>query len=743
MTKLYVPINIERQQNSFNLYEVESEISGITLFNGCSVLSQQVKLDLLFKNECFDFRIIKEKSETPFLDFNGNKDSSTVDSISLGIFCSAYAKLNNRQLKDKYDSIIVTGNYNIAEYGKINLADVIYIEGKFKAAKQYAKNHADKKHLFIYVSKNPEIKEGETDNLLVIRFSPADSINLVFAEIFEPIYTDLQQQSLIPLTSDVNFIETKEFLIEKKKLARLDDWQILLLYGEQNSGKTLVAKELCKYLMTVNNCTCDVCSVDEKLEEIILENRKCKENEKLYKYIDETLVEEYGKVASSDILLIDNVQTVNIDDFLEALKSYKKYQNIVITSWYNSKINNKKNFRKAISSLNLLNQQQFSNFVRNLLPYEVIQNNNSEISTLISFLYEKYSNLPGYIPTITRSIPNNGLKNFIEKLRIEDLTEFKNKTEFALKQALKYMDFFNQAVLYSILGNRQACDAHGKIEKLNPGKISYNIKNVLLKEPQILTDDMIQASITRLCALNIIQIKRSKRRGEFIEIKDSIAKVLLFSDFKGQPTELLRKLFIFSHLMAINEKRYKMTELINKRQKNLLNKITSPKYPKLKDLAEVFTGLSIPATIRTKREELDYLIIKPQYIFDYTVHLGNNCKYYCSKNFTSSIRNVEKYFLKKGDIVVNTKKNNNGSFTFAIYNADNNIAIANLGIVIIRPKDNYFASLENFFSSEEGKKQFDEVLKLFYANGIEGGEVKFYLSEISIPLLPELQKNYF
>lgn len=539
MATLYVPIivNDELNKNRPNLFSVTSkEFSGKkSEFNGRDVSELNSKLKKTFSQQ-FSFDIYeygKEKKEGVFKNFSENTLS-----ISLGILCSAYATVHNCQLKEKYDSITVTGNYNIDEDKKIILTDVIFLEEKFKTAQQYAKNHADKSHLFIYVSKNTEIEEGEIDNLLVIRFSPEDSINLVFAEIFESVYTDLQQQSLIPLTSNVNFIETKAFLVEKKKLARLDDWNILLFYGEQNSGKTLVAKELCKYLITVNKCTCDVCSVDEKLEEIILENRKSENNKIIHNYLADKIRKDKNNSQNADILLIDNAQTTNISEFIESLKVYKNYAKIVITSWYPIQKAENDIICQHVSNFNIFNLRQFTSFVKDNISPEVLKNNKVEVIDLIDALYENYKNLPGYIPAIVRNLPNNGLKTIITEIKADNLTEFRNKTDFALKQAFNYMDFFSQLVIFAIIGNRLV----GK--KIKNYSISETITKSILKDENLLSDFMISNAISNLCYLNIIQIRKTEKKTEFIEIKDSVLKWLAFNHSFKPNTEKIREILV-------------------------------------------------------------------------------------------------------------------------------------------------------------------------------------------------------
>ena len=570
MSKLFVPIivNEELEESRCNLFSVISHKREITNyhdseFNGYSYPYLDKILKCIFPANTFSFDILEYDKNPEFGVFENFSENTA--SISLGVFCSAYAEINNRTYKSTYDSITLTGNLQI-DNGKIKLSDVIFIKEKFEAATNYAKNHANKKHLFIYVSTNNEIEEGETDNLLVIRFSPTDSINLVFAEIFEPNYSDLQKQSVIPLDSDINFIETKEFLIEKKKLARLDDWHILLLHGEQNSGKTLVAKELCKYLMTVNNCTCDVCSIDENLEEKILENRKLENNKELYDYLADKIQRGKNNSQNADILLIDNVQTAHINEFVKSLKGYKNnYAKIVITTWYPIQKNANGIICQSVSDFNTFTLRQFTSYVRNNISLKVLKTNKEEIIDLVEVLYEKYKNLPGYIPAIVRNLPNNGLKKIIDEINADNLTEYKDKSDFALKRAFDYMDFFSQLVIFAILGNRLV----GK--KIKTHSIIEAISKAVLKEENLLSEYMISNSISNLCSLNIIQIRKTKNKSEFIEMKDSDLDWLVFNHSINQNTEKIRALLVPSSISFIYAAKFNNMSYIEEYIKTVQN----------------------------------------------------------------------------------------------------------------------------------------------------------------------------
>ena len=128
----------------------------------------------------------------------------------------------------------------------------------------------------------------------------------------------------------------------------------------------------------------------------------------------------------------------------------------------------------------------------------------------------------------------------------------------------------------------------------------------------------------------------------------------------------------------------------------------------LSSLASVFTGLRIPGK---ERNGNDYLIIKPQHIFDYKVHLGNNRKEYCDKKYITTFPDWQKYFLQDGDILVRLT----GKPTFGFYEEEGTKAIANANTVVIRPNPENRELLRYFFISTQGVKQFEKNLEKMYA----------------------------
>lgn len=127
---------------------------------------------------------------------------------------------------------------------------------------------------------------------------------------------------------------------------------------------------------------------------------------------------------------------------------------------------------------------------------------------------------------------------------------------------------------------------------------------------------------------------------------------------------------------------------------------------KLRNLAEVFTGILIPSIER--KDHGEYLIIKPQYISDGVVRFGNNRTIFCSKKVLVD-RRLERCILKPGDVLVSTI----GKINWAIYTGDEDFAVANQNVVIIRGKESSSEWIRLFFHTNTGVEYLESQLKFF------------------------------
>ena len=128
---------------------------------------------------------------------------------------------------------------------------------------------------------------------------------------------------------------------------------------------------------------------------------------------------------------------------------------------------------------------------------------------------------------------------------------------------------------------------------------------------------------------------------------------------------------------------------------------------KLHEIADVFNGIMIPSYER--KDSGDYLIIKPQNIFDRGVHFSNEMRVYCSKEFVYSNNRGSKCILKNGDIVISMIN----KIHWAIYTGDDDSAIVNQNIAIIHGRKDTASWVKLFFNTNTGISYFESQLKFF------------------------------
>ena len=161
--------------------------------------------------------------------------------------------------------------------------------------------------------------------------------------------------------------------------------------------------------------------------------------------------------------------------------------------------------------------------------------------------------------------------------------------------------------------------------------------------------------------------------------------------------------------------------------KEVRNLIQKRDTVKLGDLAIVFPGIMIPSEER--KAFGDYLIIKPQNICDREVHLDNQKKVYCLKEFINSGRRATNCVLRNGDILVSIA----GKIDWAIYTGADNVAVAHQSVAVIRGIEGKEDWLRLFFSTNTGIEHFESQLKFFSHCGVVNHISIGELSAIAVP----------
>lgn len=320
MTKVLVPYS---KNNEYKEYIVSAEKAKHFDINLDSEDAKNINIKK-FKDEkqklfnlYLDKKSLKETIPFQISIFPSNQSSEKItqldentNSITLGMFVALLQKKDSREFKNDWTSVTITGN--IQNDGK-KLKAIGDIEKKFLAVQQYAKENKGS-HLFIYV-KNADNQNIPTpgiyeNNLTVMSFQEAYPVNAFLYDIFEPIYDDIQFESLKKATVNHSwdFIETEQFRQIKKEVLK-ENWNGYLIAGEGETGKSRTAYELCKYLMVMNICYAPVWYKIKNDDDI--------------KKIKQSLKKEIKELnfTETNLLVIDNNERFSINKLINIIES--------------------------------------------------------------------------------------------------------------------------------------------------------------------------------------------------------------------------------------------------------------------------------------------------------------------------------------------------------------------------------------------------------------------------------------
>ena len=246
MTKIFVPVIQNDKSELFELSVTERNDSR----------TQNYKL--ILNNEPHPSYVDVITSKYTDLSHNVNLINPSMEfdvftnatySARLGIYLALQQKINNRIFLKNWDALVITGNLNKENN---NLEEISEIEKKYEAVLRYAKE-SSKSCLFVYVS-NKELKLENNQNIEIVRFSTSQTIKMLEAELFEPIFDEEQRRTLnaiFEIDQTHPYFPPQEFY-ELKHEALDTNWKGCCICGDSNSGKSVFAFHLCKYLMSVN-----------------------------------------------------------------------------------------------------------------------------------------------------------------------------------------------------------------------------------------------------------------------------------------------------------------------------------------------------------------------------------------------------------------------------------------------------------------------------------------------------------
>lgn len=540
MSKLFVPIIVNGVSALFSVTTKELFGYSESFFNGCKYPFLNSKLTKCFDEKALSYEIL-EINKTPEEAVFENFSESTM-SISLGVFCSAYATLNKKELKQRYDSITITGDFDISD-GKVILKAVSDIEKKFEAVKKNAETSLNNKHLFLYVcddEKNP-IKEGWYDNIFVVAFSSKDKIECVLSEIFE---LEEKQEKLVKPILEANYkneyIETQTFIEWKKELVQ-NNCGGFLLQGKTNCGKTIAAASLCKYLIstsTVSEIIWITISDNKHFWNTItqpnifdFDKTQAIKNEFSEKFdkLDKALSEK-----KNCCLVLDNIEGEYLDEILSFIENnYLQFLSVnllklIITTWYKAEDTlllrrlslseknaeeleiNKSDFRSIIYSV-------LDTFSEKSVFYESpIEQREKLTNLLYKQCRENNKIFPGYVPLALAPLSDIGLKNLISRYEKDDIKNLSSKKRI-LKIAFETLDISSQLVLLTYLGlnNYRHELASGQICKL----INEKIFNSQIVGESFFTKEVLYRSLRKLVKKDFLQREVSIKKDSAHKVK--------------------------------------------------------------------------------------------------------------------------------------------------------------------------------------------------------------------------------
>lgn len=550
MAKLYVPI----VSNKNELFEVKTVFDEDLSVNGFYYHSDCENVDPLLKklkdafSDDIKARIKIRKGDEKFKSF----DSST-QSVYLGIFVSLFSYLKKREFSKKYSTITITGNFSVCNK-KIKLEAVSEIQNKFEAAKNNASFFPDEKHLFIYVSDEEEnpVQEGWHKNLFVEALSSKEKIECVFAEIFEPVV--LQKKAIFSFLDSRyknEYVETPSFVEWKKELVG-GERAGFVIQGKSNSGKTIAAANLCKYLLVTNSCEKiiwitigDNKRFWNKITEstgnsLSFDKTKIIKNEFLEQFsnLDESLADK-----KTVCLVIDNIEGNFVDEILAFINdNYKEpidqgILKIMLTSWYKSRdkelVKNLHLSEKNAEKLEIT-RNEFNYIVFSVL--ETFQNKSVYFespvelqNTLLNLLYKQCFSgdviYPGYVALALAPLRDIELAELIKRYEQEDIKKLSAKKRI-LKIDFEVLDPISQLVFFSFLG------IHNYWGEINAEEISRTLNTKIFNSSNVgnsfISEKNVADSVKKIVKKDFLQ----KNDKDSYFIKKDVVEYCIFSNPK-------------------------------------------------------------------------------------------------------------------------------------------------------------------------------------------------------------------
>ena len=354
-------------------------------------------------------------------------------SARLGIYLALQQKINNRMFLKNWDALVITGNLNKENN---NLEEISEIEKKYEAVLRYAKEFSNN-CLFVYVS-NKEIKLEENPNIEIVRFSTSQTIKMLEAELFEPIFDEEQRRTLnaiFEIDQTHPYFPPQEFY-ELKQEALDTNWNGCCICGDSNSGKSVFVFHLCKYLMSVNKIYKPLWITLENTEYMLY---KYKNENPLFLYLKKYFGDEeisfekiknfllknnYLIIVDTKNLVYDSMLNFIIINFFEKIK----IKNPIIVTAIKQTDDLENFYLKSylISNIDKKNCEKIFNYAlkeRNI----IISKNDIDYDSLKNLIYTNCCSIPGNIYILARVLKIETIKSLVKRLEMHNVEEIESK----------------------------------------------------------------------------------------------------------------------------------------------------------------------------------------------------------------------------------------------------------------------------------------------------------------------------
>lgn len=395
-----------------------------------------------------------------------NEISSSTQSICLGLLTAIELEQNNRSLAERWDSIVITGDY---DENTASLVEVGQIQEKAESLQNLCYQNPGTRTLLIYVSDTrlPEIEGAEQYKDITFRFfRKGTSITEYWAELFQPQFDETQKRFLREANSfdiQASFVCNEQFRNAKTE-SQKGEWRGYFIHGEGDSGKTMLAYHLCVYLMSVNAYYAPIwisTSILKGLHELL--RQKEEKYNGLTKIICDRLIPGWSKTHGTSqikesldrkkyILVIDNLEMQYVGQLTTILKetfSTLSFMPVIITSRYDcddTDLASVFSIKRMIAGS--FSPEEREELVLNCNPdfKDTPQEKQAEFMASIS----RYANAPGLIASCAKNTGINSIDKTLSSLRTEAGSVLERK-ERLLKNSFAQLPEETKQVLYAFV----------------------------------------------------------------------------------------------------------------------------------------------------------------------------------------------------------------------------------------------------------------------------------------------------